>query len=98
MATKPKAPTEGTLAVAFANAAATPERHSHQTCTICRLIRDLPPADSAALVAVLEGRELSAPRVARVLEAQGHKVNQQSVGHHRRGQCTTGHIYGGVQR
>lgn len=94
MATKTKAPS--TLATALANAAAT-ARPPGVMCAVCRLLRDLPTDDADALRTALEGRELSAPRIRDVLRSQGHVVSEQTVGHHRRNNCTTARIYGGVQ-
>ncbi len=96
MATQTKA-APPTLASAFAAAAGQPRVGERNMCGVCRLIRDLPPADSAALVAALEGSDLSARLIRDVLRAQGHVVSEQTVGHHRRNNCTTARIYGGVQ-
>lgn len=94
MATKTKAPS--TLASAFAAAAQNP-RNPGVLCAVCQLLRDLPTDDRDALRGALEGRQLSAPRIRDVLAAQGHTVSEQTIGHHRRGNCSTARNYGGVQ-
>lgn len=92
-----KAPAPSPFAAALAAAAIERPRNDRQMCAVCRLIRDLPPDDSAALVAALQGRDISGARLSEVLISQGHQVRDQTVGNHRRGNCLTARQYGGVQ-
>jgi hypothetical protein len=63
-------------------------------CSVGKLLKKLPPEDAAALEAVIariDGDEVTAAAVSRVLAANGHKVSDYMLGHHRKGYCSCDH-------
>lgn len=56
-------------------------------CTMCRILTELPPADTDTLNAALAGREFTAMQIAEALTAEGFRVQGATVARHRRGEC-----------
>jgi hypothetical protein len=60
-------------------------------CSVGRLLKELPPKESAALLKAIDTVETSMALLSRVLETHGHKIHRKSLLRHRkRGQKEIG--------
>lgn len=71
-------------AEAFAEAS----RPRRQRCGMFSVLAALDAQDRAVVEQVLADGSINANAIARTLEANGHKVSQQTVQRHRREQCS----------
>lgn len=53
-------------------------------CTTCKLIAELEPDDSAALIAAVRSDDVSAGVIAKALSNYGYSVSPSAVSRHRR--------------
>jgi hypothetical protein len=71
-------------------AAAATARGPGSQCVVGTILRSLPESDAADLLEVMGDRTISATVIARVLADRDIRVNHQSIGRHRRGDCCCG--------
>lgn len=62
-------------------------RPNGPTCTIARLLAELPPADAQDLAECLNDTAYTNTQISRGLIAEGHHVRSQTVQRHRGGEC-----------
>jgi hypothetical protein len=75
----------------FADAlAAQPEKNRGEVCTVERVRRAMSDDDRQQLDAALADFGISHARLSRALGAMGHKVDQSTVGRHRKNDCKCG--------
>lgn len=56
-------------------------------CTVCNLLRTLPPADAEALTAVLAGDDVPYAKLSRALASNGHRIAAGTLSRHKAGEC-----------
>lgn len=56
-------------------------------CTVAKILTTLPKDDHGLLSAALANDEFLASQIGRALRMEGHKVRDDSVRRHRRGEC-----------
>lgn len=59
-------------------------------CPVVRITKALGPKDRSVLAAALEDASVTHAAIAKVLTDNGHKISQDAVGRHRRGDCSCG--------
>lgn len=60
-------------------------------CGVGRLLKELPPKESEALIKAIDNTDTSMAMLSRVLESHGHKIHRKSLLRHRkRGQIEVG--------
>lgn len=57
-------------------------------CTACTLLETLATEDSAALAAALADPSFSTAAIARALRVEGYAVSAQTLGRHRKKECS----------
>ena len=53
-------------------------------CTVGRLLKDLPPKESEALLKAIDNLDTSMAMLSRVLESHGHNIHRKSLLRHRK--------------
>jgi hypothetical protein len=56
-------------------------------CSVCKLLRDLDADTKTKLSALLADPEIPKSRLAAILNANGHKMNGNTLSRHARGEC-----------
>ncbi len=62
-------------------------RRAGGTCGVAVLTSRLSEAEQAELIEALES-DVSASAITKALELRGHDIGHQTIGRHRRGQCS----------
>jgi hypothetical protein len=57
------------------------------TCSVCKLIEGLTPAEADLLVARLADPEIPSAAISRVLIKNGYKIAGSTIGRHKRNEC-----------
>lgn len=57
------------------------------SCSVCAALRSLPPADAEALQAALADFAMTGEGISRALDAEGIRIQGQTIQRHRRGKC-----------
>lgn len=57
-------------------------------CTVCELLKQLPPKESQALQLRLDNKNISHMAISVVLKNNNHAISDSTIGRHRRGRCT----------
>ena len=57
------------------------------TCTVCKLMDNLDPADVATLKEALASPLYTHAGISRALKAEGHLIGAETVSRHRKGDC-----------
>lgn len=60
-------------------------------CPVVRITKSLGPKDRDVLTAAVDSDGITHAAIAKVLTDNGHKISQDAVGRHRRGDCACGH-------
>lgn len=59
-------------------------------CSVCELFKKLSKAEQVALQARFDDESISHTSLSTVLKKNGHNLSDQTIGRHRRKQCTNG--------
>lgn len=57
------------------------------SCTLCRLLAELPADDAAALAAAVGNPDWTISGLTLVIRSEGYKISEKSVSYHRKGLC-----------
>lgn len=57
------------------------------SCIVCALVEQLPDEESTALSEALDDLTLSGEAISRALEAEGYRIQGQTIQRHRRRKC-----------
>ena len=57
------------------------------TCTVCKLMANLDPADRKVLAEALADPSYTHAGISRALKAEGHHISSETVSRHRKGDC-----------
>lgn len=66
---------------------ARPKSPFRSRCTVAKLLEQLPSEDREALTRALADPKFQGTQISRALRAEGHRVGDDSVRRHRRGDC-----------
>lgn len=57
-------------------------------CSVCDLLKQLPPKESQALQARLDNKNIAHTAISVVLKNNNYTISDSTIGRHRRGVCT----------